>query len=113
MLRAADSQQDVWNQCHEARHEIQAWSLRQRNRQMETRPVWQLSWQIEGAHTIRRDFQGEYDEVEVDQQWRAIQLLLAHGYVPPRLEREHGYCRVTETGIWNYYAKPSPTNRGA
>ena len=31
---------------------------------------------------------GEYQEVPVDQQMRAIQLLLAYGYGPPRGESE-------------------------
>ena len=32
--------------------------------------------------------QGEFSEVEIDQQIRAIQLLLAYGYGPPRAEFE-------------------------
>ena len=34
--------------------------------------------------------QGEYAEVDVDKQIRAIQLLLAYGYGPPRMEQESG-----------------------
>ena len=34
--------------------------------------------------------QGEYNKIDVDQQIRAIQLLLAYGYGPPRGELESG-----------------------
>jgi len=34
--------------------------------------------------------QGEYNKIDVDQQIRAIQLLLAYGYGPPRGEFESG-----------------------
>jgi hypothetical protein len=34
--------------------------------------------------------EGEYVEIDVDQQLRAIQLLLAYGYGPPRPEMEGG-----------------------
>jgi hypothetical protein len=34
--------------------------------------------------------QGEYRDVDIDQQIRAIQLLLAYGYGPPQTELESG-----------------------
>src|SRR5450631_4275251 len=39
---------------------------------------------------------GEYTKVDVDQQIRAIQLLLAYGYGPPRAELEGGYAVVIQ-----------------
>jgi hypothetical protein len=39
---------------------------------------------------------GEYAEVDVDQQIRAIQLLLAYGYGPPRAELEGGDAVVIQ-----------------
>jgi hypothetical protein len=40
--------------------------------------------------------EGEYAKVDVDQQIRAIQLLLAYGYGPPRAELEGGDAVVIE-----------------
>ena len=40
--------------------------------------------------------QGEYAEVDVNQQIRAIQLLLAYGYGPPRSEPEGGDAVVIQ-----------------
>src|SRR5262249_34661182 len=40
--------------------------------------------------------QGEYAQVEVDQQLRAIQLLLGYGYGPPRAEFERNEGVVIE-----------------
>jgi len=40
--------------------------------------------------------EGEYLQVEIDQQIRAIQLLLAYGYGPPRAELEGGDAVVIQ-----------------
>ena len=40
--------------------------------------------------------EGEYAKVDVDQQIRAIQLLLAYGYGPPRAELEGGDAVVIQ-----------------
>lgn len=40
--------------------------------------------------------EGEYTKVDVDQQIRAIQLLLAYGYGPPRAELEGGDAVVVQ-----------------
>ena len=40
--------------------------------------------------------EGEYSKVDADQQIRAIQLLLAYGYGPPRAEREGGDMLVIQ-----------------
>ena len=57
-----------------------------------------------GAH------KGEYSEVDVEQQIRAIQLLLAYGYGPPRSEHESG---ETVAIMVNYVERNRTTINGA
>ena len=53
---------------------------------------------------------GEYSKVDVDQQIRAIQLLLSYGYGPPRIDHEGGETVAIQV---NYVERNRTTIDGA